>query len=66
VSNDWEKHTENNGILHPNGVDNTPRLEELREGLRYFELHGPFSTINPLPDWGFFEISRDGTKREIS
>lgn len=66
VADKWDEHTKDGGILHPNGTHGLPQLEDLREGLRYFELHGPFSTVNPLADWGFFEISRDGQKREIT
>ncbi len=66
VADKWDKHTKNGGSLHPKVAHGLLRLEDYREGLRYFELHGPFSVIHPLPDWNFFEINRDGQKRLIS
>ncbi|MHA1863794.1 MAG: hypothetical protein ACTSWA_08500 [Candidatus Thorarchaeota archaeon] len=71
VANTWDIYTPK-GILHPNGEGGYPLLENLRTGIRYFELHGPFVNIEredyilaSESRWGFFEISREGEKRKI-
>ncbi|MHA2265350.1 MAG: hypothetical protein ACXAEN_23420 [Candidatus Thorarchaeota archaeon] len=85
IAEEWDEHIKgssqdpnNDGMLHPNGVHRyskptkenpVPRISDQKEWLKYFELHGAYSTDLESKDWkrwGVFQVGRNCVPHRIS